>query len=234
MDTNSQTLMANNSQNVIGGQYFLSGTTIDQTNVFGDMYASGHGKYTSRQFQFDAGVNVDLAKVLAGLSFTTQFAVDYATSYNTSYNNTYATYTPAWANYNGADIITGLTKINNDKKSGTQNISNSADRQTIMFSSQFDYRKTIAGLHHISATLVGAGYQQTISGTYHRTSNVNLGLEVDYNYAQKYYVQLGAAAVHTVKLASSNRNFLAIAHAGMENENENFLKDVIRRGRSSR
>jgi TonB-linked SusC/RagA family outer membrane protein len=226
MDTNSQTLMAN-SQNVIGGQYFLSGTTIDQTNVFGDMYASGHGKYTSRQFQFDAGVNVDLAKVLAGLSFTTQFAVDYATSYNTSYNNTYATYTPAWANYNGADIITGLTKINNDKKSGTQNISNSADRQTIMFSSQFDYRKTIAGLHHISATLVGAGYQQTISGTYHRTSNVNLGLEVDYNYAQKYYVQLGAAAVHTVKLASSNRNALSPSLTlGWKMKNENFLKDV--------
>ncbi len=224
-NSNAQTLL-NNSQNIVDGQYFLNGTTIDQTNVFADMCASGHGTYTSRQFQFNAGVNIDLAKVLKGLTFNTQFAVDYATSYNTSYNNTYATFTPSWANYNGTDVITGLTKINNDKMSGVQNISGSANNQTILFSSQFDYQTSINNVHNINAKLIGSGYQVTTSGTYHRTSNVNLGMEVDYNYANRYFAQLGAAVVHSAKLAPGHRDALSPSLTlGWKLKNENFLKD---------
>jgi TonB-linked SusC/RagA family outer membrane protein len=224
-DASSMTLI-NNSQNIIDGQYFLSGNTVDQTNVIADMYASGHGKYTSRQFQFDAGVNIDLAKVLKGLSFNTQFAVDYATSYNTAYNNTYATYTPSWTNYNGTDVVSGLTKVNNDKMSGVQNISGSANKQTIMFSSQFNYKTSINKVHNINAILVGAGYQQTTAGTYHRTTNVNLGLELDYNYANRYFMQFGAAEVHSAKLAPGHRNaFSPSLTLGWKLKNEPFLKN---------
>lgn len=123
-----------NSNNIIDGKYFFAGSQEDLTNVFADYYAAGKTKYTSRQFQFDAGVNIDLSSVLKGLSFHTQFAVDYATSYNTSYNNEYATYIPTWSNYNGQDVIVALKKSDtNDKKSGMQNISGSASNQTIAF-----------------------------------------------------------------------------------------------------
>ena len=50
------------------------------TNVFGDYYASGYSKATDRSFQFDAGVNIGLDKVLKGLSFHTRFSVDYSTA----------------------------------------------------------------------------------------------------------------------------------------------------------
>ncbi|EXG77773.1 TonB-linked outer membrane protein, SusC/RagA family [Xylanibacter oryzae DSM 17970] len=215
----------NNSLNIVNGN-FLSGTTIDQTNVIADMCAGGHGKYTSRQFQFDAGLKFDLAKVLKGLSFETQFAIDYATAYTTAYNNTYAVYTPNWSNYNGSDVISSLTKINNDKKSGTQNVSGSSDNQTIMFSSQFNYNTTINKVHNIKAMLIGAGYQTKLSGTYHKTSNVNLGLELDYNYAGKYFAQIGTALVHSAKLAPGHRDALSpSATLGWKLKNENFLKN---------
>jgi TonB-linked SusC/RagA family outer membrane protein len=224
-DASSMTFI-NNSQNLIGGQYFLSGSSIDQTNVFADMYASGHGKFTSRQFQFDAGVNVDLAKVLKGLTFNTQFAVDYTTSYSTTYNNTYATYTPTWSNYNGADVISGLVKINNDKKTGVQSISGSADRQTVMFSGQFNYKNTFNEVHNVSAVLVGAGYQQTTAGVYHRKTNVNLGLQLDYNYDHRYFAEFGAAEVHSAKLAEGHRNgFSPSLTLGWNMKNESFLKN---------
>lgn len=58
-----------NSNNIVDGKYFLAGTQSDMTNVFGDYYASGYSKATDRSFQFDAGVNIGLDKVLKGLSF---------------------------------------------------------------------------------------------------------------------------------------------------------------------
>lgn len=197
--------LINESNNIIGGQYFMGGTQVDQTNVFADYYAAGYSKWTSRKFQFDTGLNFDLGGVLKGLAFHTQFAVDYATSYSTSYNNTYAVYKPDWYNYNGSDVIAGLTKYNNDEKSGSQNIGASISNQTIAFSSYFTYDKTYNEAHNLSAILVANGYQQTVSEVYQKTNNTNLGLQVSYNYKSKYYADLGLAVIHSTKLAEGNR-----------------------------
>ena len=201
--------LINGSANIIDGQYFLSGTQADQTNIFADYYVAGHSKWTSRQFQFDTGLDFDLDDIMKGLSFHTQFAVDYATSYSTSYNNSYAVYEPSWYNYNGADVIAGLTKYNNDEKSGVQNISGSANRQTIAFSGYFDYQHTFQENHNLSAMLIAAGYQQTESGVYHRPSNANLALQVGYNFKKKYYADFSAAVIHSAKLAEGHRNALS-------------------------
>ncbi len=225
-DLNSMTLI-NNTLNIIDNKYFLGGTQQDLTNIFADYYAAGYNKYTSRQFQFDTKIDFDLKRVLKGLSFNTMFAVDYATSYNTSFDNTYSIFVPTWSNYNGSDVISGLGKFGVDKKSGSQNISGSTDRQTIAFSGQFNYVTSIDDVHNISAVLVGAGYQRTESQVYHRTTNANLGLMVSYNYANKYYLDLGAAEVHSAKLAEGNRNaFSPSVTLGWRLKNENFLADA--------
>lgn len=204
-DENAWTLV-NNSKNLIDGKYLLGGTTLDQTNALADLYASGVNTYTSRQYQFDMGVDIDLSKILSGLSFKTRFAVDYATTYNKYYSNTYATYEPIWGNINGKDVITSITKLGNDENDGVQYVSDSWNRQTISFSAQFDYNKKIADSHNLSVMLIGAGYQQGESAVYHKTSNVNLGLQADYNYLNKYYLSFGGALVHSAKLPEDNRN----------------------------
>ena len=53
------------------------------------------------------------------------------------------------------------------------------------------------------------GYQQTISGEYHRLSNANLGLQLGYDYKNKYYVDFSAAAVHSAKFAPGNRQAIS-------------------------
>lgn len=215
--------LANNAR-VIGGKYLLGGTLFDQTNVFADCYAGGSSKWTSRQFQFDTGVDVDLNKTLKGLSFHSKFAVDYATSYTTSYDNKYATYTPTWANYGGEDVIVALAKHNNDEKPGTQNISGSTDRQTVAFSGQFNYINTFDQVHNVSAMLIASAYQQTYSEQYHRTSNVNLALQLGYNYQQKYYADFGGALIHSAKLPSNNRKaFSPSVTLGWRLSKESFL-----------
>ena len=71
------------NSNIFDGM-FLGGSQIDNRNIFADYYAAGYNKYTSRQFQFDTGIDFDLHKLLKGLSFHFQFAVDYATSRSTT------------------------------------------------------------------------------------------------------------------------------------------------------
>ena len=207
-DVQDMQKMIANSNYVIGGKYMLGGTQSLQTNPFAAMYAAGYSTYTSRQLQFDAGVNFNLDKVLRGLSFKTHAAIDYATSYSSSIQNDYSTYEPIWTNMNGKDEIIGLNKYGTDKRSGTKIVSGSKTVQTVFFSGQFDYNRQF-GLHALDATLLAHGYQVTTTGEYHRTSNANLGLNVDYNYDRRYYANLAMAAIHSAKLAEGHREALS-------------------------
>ncbi len=206
-DEDLATMVANSSNIVTidGEQYLLGGTQLDQTNALADLCASGTSTYTSRQYQFDMGVKYDMGAIVKGLSFKTMFAIDYNTSYSKYYSNSYATYAASWS---GEQII-GLTKYGEDSKSGVENVSGSYSAQTIQFSAQFDYARSFAEKHNISATLMALGYQQSYTGVYHRTSNANLSLQVDYNYNNRYFVRTGEALIHSAKLPAGNRKALS-------------------------
>lgn len=215
-----------NSNYIIDGKYFLGGTQSQQTNPFAAMYAAGYNKYTSRQMQFDMGMNFDLKSLVKGLKLKTKFAVDYHTQYNTSINNEYAVYEAKWNNYSGQDLITSITKYGTDKRTGTQNLSNSHDKQLILMQAQLDYDRSF-GDHNLNATLLAHGYQISEDGKYHRTSNANLGLQLAYNYAHTYYADLSMAAIHSAKLAEGHREAISpVVSLGWRLKNESFLRNV--------
>ncbi len=218
--------LVNTSSNLIDGKYFLAGTQNDLTNVFADYYASGYSTWTSRSFQFDTGIEINLGKMLSGLTFQTQFAVDYSTAYTSSYNNTYAIFIPTWYNYNGNDVIAGLGKQGDDKKDGVQNVGGGSNQQTLFFSGQFNYKKKIEDRHNLSAMLIASGYQVVQSQVYHPNNNTNLGLQLSYNYMGKYYADLGSAIVHSAKLAEGNRQaFSPSVSLGWKPGKESFLEN---------
>ena len=215
-----------NSNYIIDGKYFLGGTQSQQTNPFAAMYAAGYNKSTSRQMQFDMGMNFDLNNLVKGLKLKTKFAVDYHTQYNTSINNEYAVYEAKWNNYSGKDLITSITKYGTDKRTGTQNLSNSHDKQLILMQAQLDYDRSF-GNHNLNATLLAHGYQISTDGEYHRTSNANLGLQLAYNYAHTYYADLSMAAIHSAKLAEGHREAISpVVSLGWRLKNESFLRNV--------
>lgn len=219
-------ILINNSNYLIGGKYLLGGTTSDLNNSIAAIYAGGHNTYINRQFQFNTGIDAKLNSFIDGLSFHSKFAVDYETSYNQTYNSAYAVYEPQWNTYAGFDQITSFTKLGDDAKSGIENISNSAYRQTIAFSGQFDYVKKLNGVHNISGMLIANGFQQSISAVYHRISNANLGLNLSYNYANRYYVEFNEALVHSAKFAETKRNATSpTLSLGWRLSEENFLKN---------
>ena len=227
IDPNAQqaVTLIGTTKNYLNG-CFLGGAQTDLSNIFADYYFAGKNTWTSRQFQFDSGVDVDLNSITKGLSFHAMVAVDYRTAYTTSFNDTYATFTPTWSEYNGKDVIVALNTFDTvDKHSGVQNISGSTDNQTIAFNAHFDYARTFGDVHNVSAMLVANGYQQSESGEYHKVSNANLGLQLDYNFDRKYYVDFALAAPWSAKLPEGKRaGFSPSFTLGWNIANEDFMK----------
>ncbi len=221
----AQTMLANTT-NIING-CFLGGLQTELTNVVGDIYSAGYNTWTSRQFQFDAGVNFDLSSLLKGLSFHAQVAVDYATTYTTAFNNSYATFEPTWSEYNGHDVIVALNNHDTvDKKSGVQNISGSTDNQTIAFNAHFDYNRTFNDVHNVSAIAVVNGFQQSVSGVYHKLGNANLGFQASYNYDKKYYADFAFATPWSARLQEGHRaGFSPSFTLGWNIAKENFMQN---------
>lgn len=224
-----------NSNHLIGGKYLLGGTSTDLTNPFADMLAAGYVKEKARKFMFDVSVAADLRSILEGLTFKTTYSLDYNAYYSEAWKEEYAVYEPVWSSVNGKDVITSLTKYNNDKQSTSEYVGKSTYDQTMSFSAQFDYLKTFARYHNVSATLLGWGYQTKNtsdeshnSSSYHNTSNVNLGLRATYNYDQTYYFDFSSAYVHSAKLPEGNRGaFSPTVTLGWRISNEDFFKNNI-------
>lgn len=211
------------SNYIVDGQYLLGGTQNQKTNPFAAMYVAGWNKYTSRQMQFDMGMNFDLDRVLKGLSFKTKFAVDYATTYNTTLSNDYATYEPVWDS-NMYNKVTKLNKYNIDQRTGIPTVGGTSYKQMILWQGQFDYNRSF-GQHNVDATLLAHGYQQSIAGEYHRISNANLGLNVGYNYNKTYYAELSMAAIHSAKLAEGHREAVSpVGSVAWRISNEKFME----------
>ena len=213
LNDEEQMKLLEGSNYIVDGQYLLGGA----------MYVAGWNKYTSRQMQFDMGMNFDLDRVLKGLSFKTKFAVDYATTYNTTLSNDYATYEPVW-DANKYNQVTKLNKYNVDKRTGIPSVSGTTYKQMILWQGQFDYNRSF-GLHNVDATFLAHGYQQSIAGEYHRISNANLGLNVGYNYNKTYYAELSMAAIHSAKLAENHREAVSpVVSAAWRISNEKFME----------
>lgn len=237
MDPNSSTIQEyiTNSNHLIDGKYLLGGTSTDMTNPFADLLAAGYVKEKSRLFMFDVNLEADLSSVLKGLSFKTAYSVDYTSYYSEAFSETYAVYEPTWSNVNGKDVIVSLQKHNLDKKDDNEYVGKSMYDQTMTFSAQFDYVNTFAKKHNVAATLLGWGYQTQSSADenhessdYHRTSNVNLGLRLGYNYNHKYYADFSGALVHSAKLPEGNRNaFSPSATLAWRISNEDFFKENV-------
>ena len=233
LDQNNAALMdkVRESNNIIDGKYLLGGNNANQTTVYGDMLKAGYIKGRTRSFLFDECITADLRGLTEGLTFTAGFSIDYWNDYNEAFKVDYATYEPVWSNMNGSDVIIGLNQFGEDKNSTNEFVGQSYDSQTLMARAQFDYKRTFSDVHNFKATLVGWGYQHQVSrdenhenSDPHKTSNLNAGLQFNYNFDKKYYVEFASALIHSAKLAEGHRNAFSPSVAlGWRISNEDFF-----------
>lgn len=220
-------ILVNNSSNLIDGKYLFGGTQQDQSNAIATIYGGGTNVYTSRQFQSTTGIKANLGNILEGLTFQTTFGLDYSVSYDLSFSHGYATHAPTWTNYGGYDVINALTVYGQDASTRTQNISNNWFRQTSSLNSQLNYDRQFGNKHNVSAMVVAGGWQQAVSGAYHKVSSANLGFNASYNYDRRYYMDFTGNIVHSARLPEGNRKaFSPTISLGWRLSEESFLKEV--------
>lgn len=216
------------SINLLGGRFFPGGSTNTRKNAIAECYFGGQTTDVSRQFQFDAGLIYDMSKFVKGLQFRTQFAIDYASNYSVSYNNEYAVFIPTWSNYNGEDIIVALKQEGDERHTGNKAMSNGNYRQTISWNGHFNYDNTFNDVHHVTGILVANMFTTTSSGSYHRYASPNVGLQVGYDYASRYYADFALAGVHSARLPEGNRQALSPSVTfGWRLSNEQFMEDTF-------
>ncbi|MFR9545386.1 MAG: SusC/RagA family TonB-linked outer membrane protein [Rikenellaceae bacterium] len=216
--------LINNTLNLIDGEYILGGDSNNLTNIFADIYASGYKTVFKRNFQFDAGTDIDLSSVLDGLSFQAQYAVDYTTGYTTSYANEYAVFKATWSDED-ENLITGLTQEGLDEKSGTQSVSDSSAITMQAMSAQLNYNKTFNKLHNVSAMAIVNGYTQTTTEVYQSDLNANAAFQASYNFDHKYYADFSGGFNYSTKLHPDNRvAFSPSVTLGWSIGEEQFLK----------
>ena len=231
-----------NTSNIFDG-CFLAGTdnsgfyTGDDKakTLFGQIYAGGELKFTSRQFQFDGGLDFNLEKLIEGLSMKTNFGMDFKTSYNTRFDPNYAIFKPEWGykdengDYVDDEMIHKITQADGtaDEITGQKKLWGTKDTRTLALSFQFNYERSF-GDHNVSAIVLGNGFQQIKDGEYHNTTNANLGFDLSYNFAHRFYAQFSAAEAHSAKLAEGHRNALSPSLTlGWNLARESFLDGSI-------
>lgn len=241
---NSNESLLEASRQTGNGQYLFGGISTNQTNALADMLAGGYTKEKTRYFLFNVNLDADLGMLVKGLSFKTGYSVDYGSYYTESWADQYAVYEPTWANMNGDDLIISLTKYGVDKPSTQENVGSSTFTQTMSFRAFFDYKRTFADNHNVSGLLGGWGFQiqnaqdsdydsdndgKADGGSaYHRTSNVNLGLQLAYNFRHRYYFDFSSALAHSAKLPEGNRDaFSPAVTLGWRISDESFFKDNV-------
>lgn len=213
---------------LIDGKYLLGGTQQQKTNPFAALYTQGLEKYTARQYQIDATLNFDLSSILKGLSFRTQLGVDYYSRYYLNENvNDYAIYEPIWNDYSGKEMISSLTKYNEDKVKRDRNLEKTYQYQKLLFTGVLSYNQVFDKVHNVTALVLANAYQQTISEAYHKNSNANLGFQATYNYRHKYYADFTGSLVHSAKLAPGHRNaFSPTGTIGWRISREDFMSGL--------
>ena len=229
-DSTNVVQLAELSKNIIDGQYILGGTQEYLTNPFADLYAGGYQQYINRVLQLTNTINIDLDRVVKGLSFHTTFNADYYNAYIQSINNDYSVYAPIWDTVPNSAVIEGLTKYGTDLRPGDLNVTASGQTRNLGFSLQFNYMRTLNDVHNISAILLASGTSITTNGVWQPTTNTNLGLQLGYNYEHRYYVDFSSAILHSTKLPEGNRvGFSPTLGLGWLLSAEDFLagSDVI-------
>lgn len=228
--------IVDNSDHLIDGKYLLGGLSTDPTNAFADMLAAGYIKTRNRTLMYNVSAKADLGGLLKGLSFKTGYSMDYTSLYSEAYQVGYATYQPTWSTVDGKDVITSLQKFNNDLSSTNEFVGQTTYTQTMSFRSQFNYDRTFAQDHHVTAALLGWWYLTQFSSdadnqggsSYQPIRNTNLGFQAGYNFKKRYYLDLSGAVVHSAKMPPNSRNALSpTATLGWRISDESFFKNHI-------
>lgn len=190
-------------KNDVNGQYLLGGNSNYLSTPFGDGYSGGQLEAVERKFSFNNRIDIDLARLLDGLSAHTNISFDYYTRFDQTIANQYSVYEAIWSDTD--DSIVDLKQHGVDARPGTQIVGNSFFRRRIGFYGLLSYDKKFDERHHFTGSFLGYGSNFKEEGDFQGVKQAHLGLQAGYALDGKYMVDFSAAYVNSVKLPEGNR-----------------------------
>ena len=103
------------------------------------------------------------------------------------------------------DSIVSITKHSDDDSNGYQNLSEQWNDQNIEGYIHFDYNRSFNEKHNVNAMLLTSVARRREIGVYQSYTNANIGIQLDYNFNHKYYLNLSGAVVNSTKLPTDER-----------------------------
>ncbi|WP_025765106.1 SusC/RagA family TonB-linked outer membrane protein [Dyadobacter tibetensis] len=187
----------------VDGQYLLGGNNSYLSSPFGDGYAAGTVQSIYRKFTFNNRIDFDLSDVTPGLSAHSNISFDFFTAYNQTIANEYSVYEPTWAE--NEDRIISLKQHGRDTRPGTQVVGNSRFRRRVGFYGQVKYDRTFRDDHRFTGNLLAFGSSYKENGNFQGVKNAHIGLQLAYQFRNKYSIDFSSTLANSVKLPENNR-----------------------------
>jgi hypothetical protein len=202
----------------------VGGTNTYKDNPFASQAQSGYTTSENICVQTDLGFNINLGNVLRGLSFTPTFSFDIAHAQNTNKINTVGIY--AISDFNTDGTPKAIYSIQEQKLATAQTLGRDTVLQQFSFSGIINEHRDF-GKHSIDADLVYYITSMQRDQTQYVYKRQNLGLRVNYSFADKYSLDAVATYVGSSSYLPSNR-FKVFPALGMGwiVSKENFMEKL--------
>lgn len=199
----------------------LGGTSTFQNNPYGLIAKSGYSDNVRRSFDATAGFKIDFGKWVEGLSFKAHAGFDF---YNLKYRG-------LWQNfkvYQLRDDGETYDSYGTDEQGTFGGINTGSDYYSqYVAHAQFDYKRDFLKHHHLSAMAMFDLSSRTEPGNVPSYKNVAFGARVQYNYMQKYYLELVASTTANEAFRRGNRfGFFPAVSVGWTLSEEKFMKQL--------
>ncbi|MCX6309267.1 MAG: SusC/RagA family TonB-linked outer membrane protein [Bacteroidia bacterium] len=201
----------------------IGGTSTLLDNPYGGQALSGYQRETTLRIQADIALNVNLSGFLKGLTWNPSFNFDIYHLQNLNKVNTFGVYKALSFDFDGN--VTSIQTLREEKKATSQSMGSNAYTQRWAFANTFNYDRTF-GEHAVTADLFYFMSELNTAADLYDYKRQNLGLRVNYTYADKYSIEGVANYTGSQIMAPDKRfrTFPAIG-AGWTVSNEDFLKN---------
>lgn len=205
---------------------YFGGSTRVNDNLYADVAYRGSHKQRDAFSQMNVGLDFNMDKLVKGLSAEAYFTFDNYNSLTENHELTYPTY--SLREYFDADgqsqvEITQLKKVS---VSTDQTISDNNIGRVMGMRANIAYNRTF-GRHGVSAVMAGRYFKEEYKGVSQDFKNMNFTLRLNYDYAKKYFAEVGLGYMGSnVYYGADQYLFAPTAGLAWIISKENFLKDV--------
>ncbi len=208
------------------GVPYFGGSLRVNNNLYADLLYSGNNKKLDTFSQMNVGLDVNLDKLVKGLSAEAYFTFDNYDSLTERLESTYPTY--ALRQSVGIDGTPNMEAIALKKISiSTDKAINGSDIGRLMgLRANVAYKRDF-GKHSFSAVASARYFKQEFKGASQDRKNLNVALRLNYDFANKYFVEAALGCMGSNAYYGAEQYMLSpTGGIAWVASNEDFLKDV--------